>query len=584
MLNDKSTLDLTRISFGGAHCGILVYEENNSDGTDITPGLYLAARIQGGEHRREGGIVDIVLMVNGKPVPYTYEATPTMLILTAAEGEVNLIIDTDDTARIFGKGVAIKLYTKFPFYSMMNASILTGDLLDLNLGGTQMNGGRYIMKPNKGKPVCYSVFNPSTNGPDDAQVELHPDENGELDFEVYTMNPDEWGHIDYIPVEDAYTACTNKFEDFKACYSDFPAKYSGLKDLSVYAVWLHKEKPNGNDIYPTMTAETVYTGQLAHGWANAFEQPLHAMALNDIEQELKLLKNMYLHMKNGMLPGTISTTKVQFQATPPTQGVAVLDLLKKSQGKLDIENTRELYDMMKENYSWWKISHSFGEYRFSYNHRDELCLKGASYNALSFPLETPDLYTLMISYAKALAKLAVLTGDGEAAWTAEADGLKKTLLSLWNGASFDCRSVISGERFTTKSLLAHFPVILGDDLPGKILDKISQALAAEFLFDAGFASESKLSRLYNPAVEGRGAVVMWLQELIIYGLYNAGKNELANIAAGKILDYALSGRAASVIAAEGEPIVFRPGDAINGMTGSALIYIAGKLQLSERSE
>jgi hypothetical protein len=37
---------------------------------------------------------------------------------------------------------------------MMNASILPGDLLDLNLGGTTMNGGRYLMKPNKGRPFA----------------------------------------------------------------------------------------------------------------------------------------------------------------------------------------------------------------------------------------------------------------------------------------------------------------------------------------------------------------------------------------------------------------------------------------------
>lgn len=573
----KPTLDLTRVPFGGAHCGILVYEENNSDGTDIKPGLYLGARIQGGEHRRQGGIVDIVPMVEGTPVPYTYEATPTLLKLTAAEGEINIIIDTDSTGRIFGKGVGIRLYAKFPFYSMMDATIRPGNLLDLSLGGTSMNGGRYMMKPLKGRPVCYSEFNPSTNGPEDAQVELWPDENGELDFEVYLMNPDEWGYIDYVTPEEACASVEAKVDANKKAYPDFPEEYACLKDLAAYAVWLHRENPNANDFYPTMKAEVIYSGQLTHGWANAFEQPLHAMALKDTAEELKLIKNAFVSMKNGMLPGTLSTHRVQFQAGPPTQGAAVLDLLKKTGGKLDAAEAAELYGMMKENYGWWKNSHSFGEHRFSYNHRDELSLKGAAYNAFDFPLETPDLYTLMILYAKALAQLAAIVGECSECWKAEAEGLKSTLAGLWNGEAYECRAAITGKRFASAALLARLPVMLGNELEAEILDKLCADLEENYLSAVGFTSESKNSAMFAPSVEGRGAVVMWLQELVIGGLFDAGKTELAEKAAKLVLDNAKAGGAASVIAPEGAPIVYRPGDAINAITGSALIYIAGRL-------
>lgn len=572
-----SGLDLTRIPFGGANCGILVYEENNSDGTNIKTGLYLAARIQGGEHRREGGIVDIVPTINGEPVTYTYCATPTKLTLTAEGGELNIIVDTDSTARIFGSGLGIRLYSKFPFYSMMNASILPGDLLDLNLGGTQMNGGRYFMKPLKGKPACNSVFNPSTNGPDDAEVELIPDENGELDFEVYMMNPDEWGYIEYSTAKEALANVEKRFGDFMAMYPNFPVKYSDLMDYAVYSVYLHREKPNENDIYPTMNACMVYAGRLSHGWANAYEQPLHAMALSDTSEELKLINNMYVHMSKGMLPGIISTTKVYFKASPPTQGLAVLDILEKLDGKLDTSEAAKLYCFMKENYQWWKKSHSFGENRFSYNHRDELCLKGASYNAMSFPLESPDLYALMILYVRAIGRLAIIAGESSSEWEETEKGLMDTLRGLWNGESFDCRSVISGMRYKTDSLLARIPVLLGNELGEDILDRLSADLESNFLSPVGFTSESKKSAMYTPSVEGRGAVVAWLQQLIISGLFYSGKTELGRRAAEKILDCAERGEIASVVAPECEAIVYRPGDAVNGITGSMLIYIANLL-------
>ena len=579
MPETKSVIDLTRIPFGGPHCGVLVYEENNCDGTDIKPGLYLGARIQGGEHRREGGIVDIVPIVNGEPVAYTYEATPTALKLTAAEGGVTLIVDTDSTARLFGRGVGIKLYAKFPFYSMMNAAILPGDLLDLSLSGTQMNGGRYLMKPLKGRPVCHSVFNPSTNGPDDARVELLPDENGELDFEIYTMNPDEWGYVDAVPTEDAVCAAEKRFAEYRAKYPEFPEPYACLRDPAVYAVWIHRENPNRIDFYPVMTEEVIYTGRLSRGWAYAYEQPLHAMAFADTDEEFRLIRAMFMSMSNGMLPGTLSTTKVYYQAGPPTQGAAVLDLLRKTGGKLDAEKAAELYGLMKQNYGWWKASHSFGEHRFSYNHRDELCLPGASYDALEFPLETPDLYALMILYAEALGKLAALAGEDGACWDGEAKGLLETLKGLWNGESFDCRSVRSGQRTATDSLLARVPVILGGRLDKEILDALCADLGSEtrFLAKAGFATESMTGAMYAPAVEGRGASVMWLNGLVIGGLFDAGCTELAKKAAERVLDFAKTGGAASVVSTGAEPYVFRPGGAVNAVTGSALICLAGRL-------
>ena len=83
--------------------------------------------------------------------------------------------------------------------------------------------------------------------------------------------------------------------------------------------------------------------------------------------------------------------------------------------------------------------------------------------------------------------------------------------------------------------------------------------------------------MYAPAVEGRGAVVMWLNELVINGLFDAGCTELAKKAAGRVLDFAKAGGAASVISTGTEPYVFRPGGAVNAVTGSALICLAGRL-------
>ena len=570
-------LDLTKVPFGRARNGIVVYEEDNRDGDGAIPGLYFASRIQGGEHRRTGGIVDLVPIFEGDALTYKYEATPEKLTLNTEKGSVTVFIDSAGTLRIFGEGVGLRLYSKFPFYSMMIASTQPGGLVDLSLGGTTMNGMHLMFKALSGKITCDSVFNVSNNGPDDVTIEMLPTENNKFEIEAYTMNPNEWGYIEYTPIPEALEGVKKDFEDFKNLYPAVPAELEEIRDLAAYAVWIHKESPNAIDLYPTMKAEVIYSGRMTNGWAYAFEQPLHAMAMQDKAEALKLIKNMFVHMSNGMLPFKLSTTKGQYQASPPTQGLGVLEILKKN-GALDEADAKELYADMKANYEWWEATHSFGENRFSYNHRDELCIAGLSYNACDFPLETPDLYTLMILYTKALAALAKSAGECAKCWESKTEALKESLMGLWNGKAFDLRAVRSGVRYETANLLAYLPVLIGAELPQEVIDAMEAALADKdaFFTDKGFASESKASASYDPEADGRGAVVLWLQMLIIKGLDESGKKELAKTAANNIIANAKAGNLRDVFSAEGNKTQRRPGCDLNAIAGTSLIYIAGK--------
>jgi hypothetical protein len=393
----------------------------------------------------------------------------------------------------------------------------------------------------EGKLTLDSFFNVSRNGPEDAKIEFLPNENGVFEIAVYLMNPDEWGYIDYLPVEEVAKAAANDFEAFAAAYPKVGTEWEELRDLSIYSIWLHRESPNDREIIPTMKGDLIYSNCVKAGWANTYEQPLHAMAMKDTEKAAKLIIDTYLHMTNSMLPVTVSTFKTHYQACPPTFGVAVVDLLGKTGSTLPAEDAAKLYSAMTENFAWWHKGHSFAAHRFSYNHRDEMQLAGTSYSAFEFPLETPDLYALMILYTEAIAKLSAIVGDGKAAeWTAEQKAITEELLSLWNGTSFDCRAAVSSKRFATESLLAYLPVILGGRLPADVIDKLTAALGDEekFLSDRGFRSESRQSAYYDADVTGCGAVVAWLQQLIIGSLFNCGKTDLAEKAAVRFLEYA----------------------------------------------
>ncbi len=579
MPSSAAELDLTRVPFGRAGSPVMVFRENNCDGEKIQCGLYFTMLVQGGSARRKG-LVDIVPWLDGAPIDFSYTAVPGKLQIITLKGKIDVVIDTPKTVRIRGNGVGARLYTKIPFMTMENATMLPGELADLNLMSINNDGGRFFFKAIRGKIVLNSYFNVRNNGPEDAEIQFIPDETGSFEVAGYTMNPDEWGYIEYRTIEEASEDTLKEFAEFSRYYPEVQNTWEELRQKAVYGIWLNKKSPNDCEVIPTMRGELIYSDSISHGWAYTYEQPLHALAMQNTDRAAKLISDMLLHMKNGMLPVKISTFKTHYQACPPTVGVAMVKILKRSGGAIPKENLEDIYTAMQENFKWWKTSHCYGTYRFAYNHRDELELEDTSYNALEFPLETPDLYTLMILYIEALAKLSNICGDGQVeTWRQEQKAVTDELLKLWNGEEFECRAAISGKIFKTKSLLACMPVVLGDRIPPEIVKKLSDRLGNEneFLSERGLRSESKKSEYYESGVTGRGAVVAWLQQLIITGLFDCGETETAKKAAEKYLTYAGENDPRDVFSAEGLQPVRRPGAFVNAVAGAAVIEIAAYL-------
>jgi hypothetical protein len=110
------------------------------------------------------------------------------------------------------------------------------------------------------------------------------------------------GYIDYEEPDEAFTRVEKNFENARAAIRNSRRNMLRSGTFAVYAAWLSRELPNTVDFYPTMVQEVFYSGKLTHGWANAYEQPLHAMAFADCEQEYKFIENMFLSMKTGCFP------------------------------------------------------------------------------------------------------------------------------------------------------------------------------------------------------------------------------------------------------------------------------------------
>jgi hypothetical protein len=581
MSHSISALDLTKLPFGKTKSSFMVFEENNSDGETFKPGLYFASSAQSAAIRRKG-LVDVVPIFNGEPLPYTYCATPSVLRLDTDCGSIRIIMDELGTMRISGQGVGVRLYTDIPFMSMMLATQLPNGIVDLNLVGIIPGGGRFLFVPIEGRVTLNSVYNVVNMGPEDAKVELLPSEKGYFETAVYTSNPEEWGYVDYQSMDACIAQTDKSFREYLALYPEVDGKWSKLRELSAYAVWLHYQEKSAMAILPTMKADMIYRSRITECEAKAFEQPLHALALRGAKAALDLIANAFPHMEKGMLPTAVSNSRIYYQAFLPVHGAAVLHLLELGVSGIPKKELRTLYSSMAEHYDWWVKSHSLSQDHFSYNQRDEYGFSGASYGALTFPLETPELYAFMILYTEALSKLSALLDDGKkAGWADTSKRLVTTLMSLWDGERFLCRAAYGGQRYASDSLLAYLPVILGKRLPAKVLEQLTAALGDEagFLSGCGFRSENKRSPYYDPASSGRGAVDAALQLLVIGGLFDAGTTGLAREAANRFLHHAEANGARDVMMSEGVEPPRRPADEMNAMASLAVLAIGGRLHV-----
>lgn len=155
-------------------------------------------------------------------------------------------------------------------------------------------------------------------------------------------------------------------------------------------------------------------------------------------------------------------------------------------------------------------------------------------NATSFAdervIETADLAAFLILQLEALAELAVEVGRGDESetWTAHADELTAAVVSeLWDGERFTARTVTSGRRWSSDSLLDLMPIVLGERLPQPVREHLATAIA-QHQAPAGLATEKTTSPLYQPDGYWRGPVWAPSTLLIEDGLRRAGHAALAD--------------------------------------------------------
>ena len=581
---ENLSLDLKKLPFSRGKSSYYLFEEDNADGTAYTPGIYFGMSNPTGAARREG-LIRIVPVKDGEPLDYTYECTQSKLVIITASGTLTIVMDTTNSFRIYGADIGVMIHKEMPVMSMETVREVRAGVAEFNLFSPAGGGGRFVFSRVSGIVNVETHSMLTADGINKCTIWLLPSENEQFETLVTPYLPQE-NEVKSLPLDEVIAEVEGEFSGFCDKFAQVPSEWETLKQLCAYMCWINYREGNPDDMVPVMLSDMFCASRLSDMQCYSWHQPFYGLALSDSEASLATITNVFPNIKNGMLPVTVTSSRLRYGTFPLYNGYALIKTLDSSGNNvLSDEIAADLYEKMKANYEWWKDSHSFGEGRISYNSPPESGYTGSSYAVLEYPLEAPDLYARMIVYTELIGRVERIAGRGNGlTWYTESQALKKTLIDeLWDGERFVCRGAISGIKYKSNSLFAYVPIILGKRLPNDIIDKLSAAISDKgvFLSERGILSESISSEYYDAAIPGSGTVETLLQYLIVSGLVDAGKRQTAADIAKRVLQWTNENAAVISIPPNGElKTNARPADVYQAVAAAAIIALAANLKFA----
>lgn len=535
-------LDLTAAPFTMRGSRIMILEGPSVEGNFETQAAihiaYTLDTINGSGFR--SNLIRVDPTVDGSPVLYTVSANPGMLTMTAREGTVEIAFDGNETVRIRSTGgVGVRFYMTYKYHEQFY------DRLDGSAVAGFKGAGEFLFECTHGTQSHNGQWNVRRMIPEPNDVLWGPQADGCV--EGYMTR------ADYSPDKQCFTrpfdSCAREnladFEEFCKKYAKLSGLYAELGRFAIYLVWMCCLQPKGVTDVPMVYMMRNGALMRAMGW----HQGYHAMAAwRDLDTAVDWLYAMF-HLRDefGQLPdGATAGHKVMLATKPPFQGFALSYILDRvGIDALTPAHCEKLYEPMTHWVSWWRDRHDLSDGFVSYIHADESGWDDSTLFSKGLPVESGDIMAFLILLTEICGKLAGMLGLAEKRtyWLEESEKMLDALIkTFWNGEKFVARLTKTHEVVEYDSIAAYQPIILGKRLPQHIIDKITSAVCNPHTFFTSrcFVSESLESDYYD--VNGpfmMGMILAPVQLMMIVGLYNAGKTELALTAARRWTDMCL---------------------------------------------
>ncbi len=486
--------------------------------------LSIASRRGGIAMQKDNILFRIIPTYQGHNIPYTVRTTPTELRIVSLYGTIRCCFPDPNLLYIKGEGgLSLKLEKEMSQHQIMKrrgdraweeSIIYLGDL---------------IINPLKGDLQMHAPWDWEGLSTPRVRGVAVPDENGEflLAFDESTYSGILREH--YPAYEEGLENATVEWEGFLKNIPHFDRQLEEYREEAAWTLWSYLVDPAGLIKRPLiyMTGTNV---------ASEWQMCQNAVALNgDMELATELLINMLDQASpTGQLPDFYDDLHgANMMYKPPLQGWALKWIMKNHD--LGKEIPHEKLKVMYEGFLRWadwffKYRDDDGDGIPQYEHGDETGFDDTSVFQKSPIMETPDLIAYLALLYEALGDLAKILGkDANVHYVRSKELIDKMIETFWNGERFV--SFVNGthELVATDSVLYYIPIILGKRLPQPIIEKLTADLSVEneFLTGYGFASERLSSDDFRTTGMARGLVLPPVNLLLLTGLYDAGKEDLA---------------------------------------------------------
>jgi hypothetical protein len=521
----QPTLDLDRtpLSFPGSWLSVSRVLGQGIVGDD----LHIASH-RTGMHP----VFALVPVLDGVRTATTVTATPAGLTWTCDQGSIRLAFAEPDRIRIRGTGLGLEIRAADRRLTPFSGTYAFTDADATSVFTSYETGHRYRVTPLAGTAQLVggqalgeadrAVLAPSSQTA--WEIELHEYRSGRADSSVRPT-------FDEIVERGA-----RSFADFAGPLCVGSRGPTAI--LAAYVLWSALVSPGGFVRRPAILMSKNWMDKV---WA--WDPCFNAIALAGAYPDLAL--DQYLAVfdhqdSTGALPDSVTHSEVLFNfVKPPVHGWAFEQLRTRSARPLTTAELTEVYEKLSRWTDFW-LDHrrAPGSPLCHYEHGNDSGWDNATIFADERLVESADLAALLVAQLHALARLAAELGKPTESdrRTEQADAMRTAMLAiLWDGQRFTARSVHTGRRRTSDSLLDLIPIVVADQLPAGVANALTEQVGRH-LTGVGLATELPTSPLYEADGYWRGPVWAPSTVLIIDGLDRAGRPDVADVVARRFRD------------------------------------------------
>ena len=531
ILGSDERFDLRSVPFSirGSYLCILENQEDRC--------LYLSISRSPSMMIERKNLVKVAPVVDNKMIPFTYTVEPGRLAIKTYKGIAEICFAGQKQLRVRGNGISLRF--SFKMRQFENCSPKENG--DYEVAYEIL--GKLLFVPLRGSIWCNAKWNHNTVQSDDFIIDLIPPvETMQFEAAIHEYYSNGTRDENYIPFDHCAQAANEDFDAFRKRFGMVPERYDEMANLAAWTIWTHSMRPEGRQKNPV-----IYMSRVSSLRAYSGQQCYQAMASDaNAKEAWKLLLTMFDYQNDsGRIPNNIGDISIGYAAAcPALQGVALDYIMNRFDlSELSPDDYAELYGKLSRFTHWWLAKRDRNASGIpQYYHPDESICPHSSIFSKGLPVQSGDLLAFLVLLTESCGKLAINAGlDSESVWWMNESKrfLNILLKDFWNGQQFICRSAGSLEIVETGSVTSLLPIILGKRLPDDIIETIANRLASqdEYLTRGGVVAEriGSVDFAFSDAVL-RGNIVAPIQLLLIMGLKNAGKAELAKTIAVRYCD------------------------------------------------